>query len=337
MRWARIIDVNINRLSESLKLIEDICRFNLNNRELLATVRNLRNDFLKVKKTLPLTRLIGSRESQHDLGRAARFDIHMKKMWSDVIVANFTRAKESSRILEETLKSFNVPASMKMKKIRFKIYDIEQHILQSLHKKFNPRLYAIIDEKYIKPALLSEMVHVLEDNGATMIQLRITTLTDRKFINYAATIRKALHNPETKFIVNNRTDIALATHADGVHLGLRDMPIKKARTIAGEQFIVGASAHNVQEALSVETEGADYIGVGSIFKTTTKPDARVCGLRVLKSICKKITIPVVGIGGITNKNYRAVLKAGAAGIAVCSYLFEGAVKKNVRSLTSGKS
>lgn len=336
MRWARIIDVNINRLSESLKLIEDLSRFSLNNRNLLTTVRKIRIDFLKIKRTLPLTDIIGSRESQHDLGRAARFDIRKKKTPRDVIMANVTRAKESSRILEETLKSSNALASIKMKAIRFQIYDVEQRILQYLHTRFNPRLYAIIDEKYIQSARLREIVHILTDNGATMIQLRITTLSDRTFLNYANVIRKAIHNANTKFIINNRTDIARACRADGVHLGRNDLPVKTARAIAGEQIIVGASAHTMKEALSAQSQGADYIGVGSIFKTTTKPNARVCGLQILKSICKKVTIPVVGIGGITNKNYRAVLKTGAAGIAVCSYLFEGDIKKNIRLLTRGK-
>ena len=140
-----------------------------------------------------------------------------------------------------------------------------------------------------------------------------------------------------KFIINNRIDIALASNADGVHLGRYDVPVKVARTALGKGYILGASARNIKEAKLAQVQGADYIGVGSIFKTKTKKDARVCGLSVLKSICKKVTIPVVGIGGITNKNYKSVFKAGASGIAICSYLFEGNLRKNIRRLTGKKS
>jgi len=336
VHWAQILDVNLNRFNESLKFIEDIIRFFTRDKHLLVKVRKMRIDFLKIKKALPLTDIIRFRESQHDLGRHALFDIQIKKSSSDIIMANFTRAKESSRMLEEIFKSQNAQASKKMKEIRFRIYDLEKDVLQSLKRKFTPRLYAIIDEKYIKPNRLRESVTILEDNGATMIQLRIKTLSDRKFFNYALKIKKAIRDPKTKFIINNRTDIALACHADGVHLGQHDMPVKMARNLLGEEYIVGASAHNIKEARLAEAQGADYIGVGSLFKTKTKPDAHLCSLSVFKSICKNITIPVVGIGGITNKNYRAVLRAGASGIAVCSYLFEGDLRKNIRSLTRGK-
>jgi thiamine-phosphate pyrophosphorylase len=111
------------------------------------------------------------------------------------------------------------------------------------------------------------------------------------------------------------------------------MPIKRARGILGGNYIIGISARTIEQAKKAERDGADYIGVGSVFKTKTKLDARICGLSVLKAICKKSKIPVVGIGGITDKNYRKVLNAGAAGIAVSSYLFEGNLRNNIRALT----
>lgn len=131
-------------------------------------------------------------------------------------------------------------------------------------------------------------------------------------------------------------DIALACSADGVHLGQEDMPISTARRVMGSTSIIGVSVHNIADARKAEKDGADYLGVGSIFKTTTKLDARVCGLRRLQAICRVISIPVIGIGGITSSNYRSVLKAGASGIALASYLFQGDLKKNLRSLTPRK-
>lgn len=326
----------MNRLNEALKFIEDVIRFSLENKVLLIRIRKIRNEFLKIKKDISLADIINSRQSSHDLGRAAKFDIQTKKTSEDLIIANLTRAKESARIIEEILKSINLKISNRMKEIRFQLYDLEKYIIGCLKKIFNPRINAVIDEKYLLAYRIKNMMDVLENNGVTMIQLRIKTLSDRKFYNYAVRIKKFLKKKEIKFIINNRLDIARASGADGVHLGQDDMPARMARRILGENYIIGVSAHNIDEANKAEKEGADYIGVGSIFRTKTKSDAHICGLSVLKSICKKITIPVVGIGGITNRNYRDVFRAGAAGIAVSSYLFEGDLLKNISLLTHRK-
>lgn len=334
MRWERIADVNLNRLDESLKFIEDIVRFSLENKPLLTQIRKIRQEFLGIKKAVPIAYMLSFRKSSADLGRFAKFDIRMKRSTRDIVHANITRAKESARILEETFKSANLLVSARMKKIRFRLYDFEKTITGLFERRFNPRLYAIIDEKYLKAYNIKNMIHILENNGVTMIQLRIKTLPDRKFYNYAMKIRDALRKEEVKFIINNRLDIAIACHAHGVHCGQEDMPISETRGILGDNYIIGVSAHTLEQAQKAQQEGADYVGVGALYKTRTKSDARVCGLTVLRSICKKVAIPVVGIGGITDKNYRKVLKAGAAGIAVSSYLFEGNVKKNVRALTA---
>ncbi len=336
MPWERIADVNLNRLNESLKFIEDVVRFSLENKTLLKKIRKIRNEFLRIKKSLPIKHIIDFRESGTDLGRTAAFDIQMKRIPEDLIIANLTRAKESSRILEEILKSTNVKTSKGMKEIRFHLYDLEKSVVGSLVRKFNPRVYAIIDEKYLSRYPIRDMVSILEKNGATMLQLRIKTLPDRSFYNIALRIKNAIQNSDIKFIINNRLDIALACRADGIHLGKDDMPVRMVREILGGTYIIGASASTIRDAESAQKDGADYIGVGALFKTRTKKDAIICRFSVFKSICKKITIPVVGIGGITNKNYRTVFAAGAAGIAVSSYLFEGDIKQNIRALTRKK-
>jgi thiamine-phosphate pyrophosphorylase len=336
VNWERIADVNLNRLNESLKFIEDVIRFSLENKDLLTRIRKLRYEFFKIKKAIPLADIISFRQSRYDLGRTATFDIQTKKTSEDLIIANLTRAKESARIIEEILKSINVKIGNRMKEMRFQLYDLEKYIVGCLRRNFNSRIIAVIDEKYLLAYRIKNMIDILENNGATMIQLRIKTLPDRKFYNYAVRIKKILKKKDIKFIINNRLDIALAVGADGVHLGQDDMPVRMARRILGENYIIGVSAHNIDEAKKAEQGGADYIGVGSIFRTKTKSDARICGLSVLKSMCKKITIPVIGIGGVTNKNYRDVFKTGASGIAVSSYLFEGDLLKNIRSLTLRK-
>jgi thiamine-phosphate pyrophosphorylase len=329
----RIIDVNINRLDESLKLIEDVIRFQLEQRQLLTQIRKIRSDFLHLKRALPLTQTIGARRSHKDLGRKYEFDSGKKKDQTGLILSAFSRAKESSRTIEEALKTVIPPLSSGAKNIRFQIYDLEKETIVNYKKRFDPSLHAIIDEKYLHKHDLERTVITMVENGATMIQLRVKTMKDREFLRTARKVRKAIDSQRVKFIINNRVDIALACAADGVHVGQTDMPLKAVREILGDMYIIGASAHTLRQAVRAEVQSADYLGVGAVFSTRTKHDARVCGLPALKSISRRVDIPVIAIGGITSANYRAVLRAGAAGIAVASFLYEGNLRHNLRALT----
>uniref|UniRef100_A0A7V0Z5J4 Thiamine-phosphate synthase n=1 Tax=candidate division WOR-3 bacterium TaxID=2052148 RepID=A0A7V0Z5J4_UNCW3 len=333
MQWERILDVNLNRLTESLKLIEDYARFVMEDLSILENIRKLRKSFLNIKKSLPVKNFILYRHSETDLGREPEFDVIPRQAEDDILLANFSRAKESARIIEEILRQKNKIMSRNIKKIRFQIYDLEKLVLQKHKKRFDPRLYVIIDEKYIDKMPLYEMIKILQDNGVSMIQLRIKTMSDRRFYYYGKRIRTLITNKELKFIINNRIDIALAVNADGIHLGQEDIPLNYARDILGENFIIGVSAHNLKEALRAQKNGADYLGVGAVFPTKTKQDAQVCGLDLIRKLKNKINIPIIAIGGINNRNYKKVLKAGADGIAIASYLFEGDLKENLWSLT----
>jgi thiamine-phosphate pyrophosphorylase len=220
-----------------------------------------------------------------------------------------------------------------MKAIRFRLYDLEKAFFASMQRTFSPSLYVIIDERYASRYKIEYMVRLLIRHGATMIQLRAQELSDRMFVRTGMRIRRTLMSTGVRFIINNRVDIALACGADGVHLGQRDMPVVRARQIMGEHAILGVSAHSVQQARRAEKQGADYLGFGAVYPTMTKADAHVRGLSVLKAVCAATRVPVIGIGGITSKNCQRVLTAGAAGIAVCSFIFEGNVRQNMRALT----
>ena len=124
-------------------------------------------------------------------------------------------------------------------------------------------------------------------------------------------------------IINDRPDIAQRAGADGVHVGLSDMGIRRARALLGEGYIIGGSAHNVQEALAAQEAGADYIGCGAVFGSSTKTDATVLPYEELKAICRAVEIPVVAIGGIHRGNVKKLAGSGIDGIAVISALFAG--------------
>jgi thiamine-phosphate pyrophosphorylase len=323
----------VNRLDESLKFIEDVVRFNLENKTLLKKVRGLRAVFLQVKRRLREQHIVTFRNSRQDLGREADFDTGQRRSDEDLIVANLTRAKESARTLEEITKQERSTLSRLCKRLRFGLYDIESSIMDILDRSFDPRIHIILDEQYLLGKNIRTLVRMLEAQGATMFQLRIRTLPDRRFCRYGETIKQVLKKKSTKFIVNDRIDIALACNADGVHLGQDDMPVRTARRILGSGMIIGASARTVMQARVAERQGADYLGVGSLFPTRTKTDARSTSMRSLRAICKQTNIPVIGVGGITDKNYRSVLRAGAAGIAVASYVLKGDARRAIRSLT----
>ncbi|HEC78733.1 MAG TPA: thiamine phosphate synthase [candidate division WOR-3 bacterium] len=336
MQWERIADVNLNRLDESLKFLEDLIRFELANQKSLDLIRNIRREFLNIKRNLPWFEIIGHRKSQKDPGRHGKFDTRTDSSLKELVIANFTRAKESCRILEELTKSGTLGISRRVKELRFKIYDLEKTVAAILAKQFDPSLYVILDERYLGFHRIEDLVSIFEKNGVTMIQLRAKRLTARKFYNYAVRIKKAIRGDGLKFIINDRTDIALACRAHGVHLGQDDFNARIAREILGENYIIGVSARTTEEAERAVKQGADYLGVGAVFKTVTKADAVVCGLKTLQKICRKVNIPVVAIGGINAGNFQRVLKSGAAGIAVCSYIFDGDIKRKIRALTRKK-
>lgn len=180
-------------------------------------------------------------------------------------------------------------------------------------------VYVITDRKLSRGRSHLEVAGEAIEGGATAIQLRDKEASTKELVEAGLALRKFTWGKGVTFIVNDRVDVALAVEADGVHLGQDDMPIRLARKLMGPERIVGASAGNVEEAIRAEREDADYLGVGSVFATGTKPDAGPpIGLAGLKEIVRAVHIPVVAIGGINEDNAGEVIRAGADGVAVIS-------------------
>jgi len=190
-------------------------------------------------------------------------------------------------------------------------------------KTFKPaidfRLYLVTDRFLSGGRPLEKIVRESVAGGVTAVQLREKDAGTRQFLEQAFTLRQAAAELGVPFMVNDRLDIALACRADGVHLGQEDMPCDLARRIAGADMIIGVSVSTVDEAVEAEAQGADYLGVGPLFATATKPDALpATGLEVLGEIHRIVRVPLVGIGGINDTNAGDVIRAGADGIAVVS-------------------
>ncbi len=164
------------------------------------------------------------------------------------------------------------------------------------------------------------------ESGLDMLQLRCKGLSDRKILNIGREVKSAVKEYDTLFIVNDRPDIALILEADGVHLGQDDIPakdVKKMITSLKNSLIIGISTHSLEQALEARDNGADYIGVGPVFKTPTKADYIPVGLELVRNVSEKLPdIPFVAIGGINLGNLSDVVSAGAGSVAVVRALFE---------------
>ena len=180
-------------------------------------------------------------------------------------------------------------------------------------------LYVLTDHDLSRGRSNAEVVEEAIAGGADVIQLRDKGYTVKQLLQEALKLRDITRASGVPFIINDRVDVALAADADGVHLGQDDFPIAWARRLLGRDRIIGISTHNLEEALQAEKDGADYIGIGSAFPTTTKSDARpLAGLELITDIKRNVNIPVVAIGGINAENAAQVREAGADCIAVIS-------------------
>lgn len=179
-------------------------------------------------------------------------------------------------------------------------------------------LYLCTDRQLMTTETIEESVELAIQGGVSVVQLREKTCTSREFYDMAKAVKTITDAYEVPLIINDRIDIALAVGADGVHLGQGDIPIGVARNLLGADKIVGATANTVELAKEAWHAGADYLGVGDVFGTTTKSDTRQISLEELKEIRDAVEIPVVAIGGVNEENIGLLKKTGVDGAAVIS-------------------
>lgn len=183
--------------------------------------------------------------------------------------------------------------------------------------KVDYSLYLCTDRNLLNGKNFEETVELAIKGGVTIIQLREKNCSSREFLEIATSVKNITSKYKIPLIINDRIDIALAVDADGVHVGQDDLPCETAREILGEEKIIGVSVSTVAEAIKAEKDGANYLGVGAIFQTSTKTDAEIVTLDTLKKIRDSVKIPVVAIGGI-NKNNLSQIKNLVDGVAVIS-------------------
>ena len=182
-------------------------------------------------------------------------------------------------------------------------------------------LYAVTDRSWLGERTLDQVVEQVLRGGATFLQLREKELDRAAFLAEAKELKALTAKYRVPFVINDDIDIALESDADGVHLGQTDLMGRDARALIGPDKILGITANTVELAVAAEKAGADYIGAGAVFGTTTKQNAKNLSLDTLRDICRAVTIPVVAIGGINEDNLPRLAGTGVAGAAVVSALF----------------
>ncbi len=317
MSVYRIIDANINRVSEGLRVLEDIYRFIFNSEEISKELRILRH---KVRKNFQTSKLLEGRDSIGDVGlrnsRSSKLDD--KKTLLEVKISNFKRVEEGLRSIEESLKLLGAYEQAKdYELIRYKVYQLEKESILG-NSPLDTDLYVILDQDLSKSGDNIKLVKDLVKAGVKTIQYRDKEKSKYEKYKECKEIKSYLEDKDVFFIINDDLDIALAVGADGLHIGQDDLDLEIAKAAAPE-LIIGVSTHNEEEAILAQKQGADYIGVGPIFHTDTKKDLSFSkGLEYLSWVSKNISIPYVAIGGIKEENILEVKRAGASCFAMIS-------------------
>lgn len=316
----RIIDANLNRGNEALRVLEEITRFILDDKNLSEELKIMRHQLSMVQEA-DYSELLAARDTENDVGICIknpdkRCDIET------IFKANIKRLQQVLRVLAEY--SVNNPEhAAAFENMRYKTYTLEKIMWDKLKEQYNKymlenkKLYLVTnsDKFETETDFLNAVASALK-GGVDILQLREKTMSANKIIELGKKIKLLCAEYNTTFIVNDRVDIAYILEADGVHLGQDDMDVASARKILGNNAIIGISTHAPEQAKKAVDDGADYIGVGPVFTTPTKPTTKSVGLEYVNWVSKNIQIPYFAIGGINLENVDEVIKNGAKRIAV---------------------
>ena len=337
IRIAQIIDANLDRAREGLRVLEDWARFALGRKDLVKSFKNFRQilgkHHLKIYK-----------ESRNFINDKCAGLTHPEQFIRDnassIISSNAARVQEALRVIEEFSRDHNQNLSKISSEIRYEIYSLEIELLEA---QSNYSLRKILDENNLylisldTKNLFEKIKNILE-GGVKIIQLRFKQGKDSDNLRFAIKIRELCDDFGALFLINDRVDIALACNADGVHLGQDDMDIKSARNILGFSKIIGISANNPLDIEKAIQDGCDYLGIGPVFATTTKKEKVPLGIDTLKSLTRDISIPWFAIGGIKEENIYLLKENNISKIAIISDLINAENPKEkaimiIKSLT----
>ncbi|MDJ0599579.1 MAG: thiamine phosphate synthase [Crocosphaera sp.] len=313
----RILDANLDRGREGLRVIEEWCRLGLENSYLAENCKKMRQELAHWHTS----ELRMARDTPNDPGTNLSHPQEEKReSIEQLLQINLCRVQEALRVLEEYGKLYDPNMGNACKKIRYQVYTLESELLQNnlCQKLKQSTLYLVTSST---DNLLKTVESALQ-GGLTLVQYREKKIDDTIRLDIAQKLCKLCHQYDALFIVNDRVDIALGVNADGAHLGQQDIPVALARRILGPKKIIGRSTTNPQEMAKAIAEKADYIGVGPVYATPTKPDKQPAGLDYVKYAAENSPIPWFAIGGIDENNVTEVMASGATQVAVVRAIME---------------
>ena len=315
----RLLDANINRVSEGIRVVEDVARFVYNQKEFSKELREKRH-YLRKLFIQKDNDFLNSRDTKKDVGIEITKDslLDKKSNIKHVVLGNFKRIQEGLRSIEEISKiSCDYSISKEVEALRYSFYNLEKEFMGSLKPEIPLGLYGITAENFSKGRSNYEIVTEMIKSGIKIIQYREKFKTLREKLEEAKILCELCKKNNVLFIVNDHVDIALMEDADGVHVGQEDMPVSEIRKILGANKIIGLSTHSVEDADKAVLQDVDYIGVGPIYPTTTK-DRTAVGIEYMEYVEKNINLPYIAIGGIKEANLLQVVEKGARRIALVS-------------------
>ncbi len=332
----RILDANLNRAREALRVMEEFARFEMEDASLSGAIKEARHGLASSLvelggRALPHAAenpprvgirevLARQRDILGDVGREIGTPSEYERLGGfDVAEAAAKRLTEALRVLEEYGKTLDRGFAAEMERLRYHAYELERRLILTTgaRKRLGPvRLYVIVTESLCRSDWLATAAAALE-GGADCLQLREKALTDRELFDRAKRAGALCREHGALFLVNDRPDIAAACGADGVHLGQDDMTVEAARRIGPSLGIVGLSTHTIEQAKRAAKSAVDYIAVGPMFETVTKPQQHIAGCETLAAVRARTGLPLVAIGGIDSGNAAAVLGSARCALCVC--------------------
>ena len=313
----RILDANLDRAREGLRIIEEWCRFGLNNTQLTAECKQMRQELA----SWHTPEIRAARDTTGDPGTELTHPQEQQRTsLAALLQANFCRVQEALRVLEEYGKLKHAKMGSAFKQMRYRVYILESQLLgyQRHQLLLQSHLYLVT----FPSETLFAVVEAALQGGLTLVQYRDKTADDGVQFTQTQQLSHLCHQYGALFIVNDRVDLALAVDADGVHLGQLDMPIAVARQLLGPHRLIGRSTTNPEELQRAIQEGADYIGVGPVYETPTKVDKAATGLDYVRYAVQHSPLPWFAIGGVDVNNLNDVISAGAHRVAVVRSLME---------------
>ncbi len=322
---ARVLDAAANRAREALRVIEDYCRFVLDDAFLSGELKRLRHDLTAALASLPAGRLLEARETLRDVGTALSTESEeARHSLRQVAHVNLKRLQEALRTLEEFGKLHGPDLGRAVEALRYRSYTLERAILlgaDARERLAGARLYVLLTRSRCAAAL-DWTIQEAAAGGATVFQLREKQRPDRELLELARDVRRWTRRAGALFLVNDRPDIARLAEADGVHLGQDDLPVKEARRVLGLDALIGVSTHNVEQLRQAVLDGASYVGVGPTFPSGTKDFAELAGLDFVRQAAAETSLPAFVIGGVTLQTVGAAAAAGARRVAVSQAVCE---------------